>query len=212
MRGKKTGVMNDPKRIAWMPRAVPAKNFYAESPGRWVAEQEWPSPRIRQQRLFMNARGVLEEKSGRAIGADWKSPQTLGLACGELMPWFQHGPSPELPGDQRVDDGQSLCVDTAPLKADVEILGTPEVDLTLSVDRKVAFVCVRLCDLAPDGASTRVTYQTFNLTHVNGSDKVTRLVPGRDYKVRFALIDTAYSFPKGHRIRVAVSTRYWPLI
>ncbi|MGZ5167320.1 MAG: CocE/NonD family hydrolase [Burkholderiales bacterium] len=212
LRGKDTGVMNDPKLIAWMPRAVPAKNFYAESPGRWVAEKEWPSPRIKQQRFFMNAAGSLDDKSGRATKAEWKSPQTLGLACGELMPWFQHGPSPELPGDQRIDDGQSLCFDTAPLKSDLEILGTPSVELVVSVDRPVAFLCVRVCDVAPDGASTRVTYNTFNLAHVNGSDKVTRLVPGQDYKVRFDLIDTAYSFAKGHRIRVALSTTYWPLI
>jgi hypothetical protein len=128
------------------------------------------------------------------------------------MPWFQHGPSPELPGDQRSDDGQSITFDTEPLRKDVEILGTAAVELSFSVDRPVAFVCVRVCDVAPDGASTRVTYQTFNLTHREGSHKVARLVPGRPYKVRFELIDTAYAFARGHRIRVAVSTTYWPLI
>jgi predicted acyl esterase len=212
MRGQDTGVMLDPKLVAWMPRAVPARNFYAESPGRWVAEAQWPSPRIRSQRFYMNAAGALGAKPTRTQKVTWRSPQTLGLACGELMPWFQHGPSPELPGDQRIDDGQSLCFDTQPLKRDLEILGTPEVELVLSVDRPVAFVCVRVCDVAPDGASTRVTYNTFNLTHVKGSHKVTRLAPGRDYNVRFTLIDTAYSFAKGHRIRIAVSTTYWPLI
>ena len=39
-----------------------------------------------------------------------------------------------------------------------------------------------------------------------------KLVPGRRYTVRVPLIDAAYSFAKGHRIRVAVSTTYWPLI
>jgi len=212
MRGKDTGVMDDPQLIAWMPQAVPAKNYYAESPGRWVSEAEWPSPRIKAQRFFLNTGAVLGARAGRAALTKWKSPQTLGLACGELMPWFQHGPSPELPGDQRVEDGQSLVFDGEPLKKDLEILGTASVDLTLSVDRPAAFVCVRLCDVAPDGASTRVTYATFNLAHVNGSDKVVRLTKGKQYKVRVPLIDAAYSFAKGHRIRVAVSTTYWPLI
>ncbi|HSQ05065.1 MAG TPA: CocE/NonD family hydrolase C-terminal non-catalytic domain-containing protein, partial [Burkholderiales bacterium] len=148
----------------------------------------------------------------RAAKLTTKSPQTLGLACGELMPWFQHGPSPELPGDQRADDGQSLCFDSAPLAKDIEILGTAAMELVLAVDKPVAFICARVCDVAPDGASTRVTYGIFNLTHVNGSDKVTRLTPGKEYKVRVPLIDTAYSFAKGHRIRVALSTTYWPLI
>ncbi|RPI42827.1 MAG: CocE/NonD family hydrolase, partial [Betaproteobacteria bacterium] len=212
MRGKDTGVTRDPKLIAWMPRSVPAKSFYAESPGRWVAEAQWPSPRIKPQRFFMNAGGMLGTRAARPAKISWKSPQTLGLAAGELMPWFQHGPSPELPGDQRPDDGQSISFDTAPLKKDLEILGTPAVELTFSVDRPVAFVCVRVCDVAPDGASTRVTYQTFNLTHREGAAKAARLVPGKQYTVRFDLIDTAYSFAKGHRIRVAISTTYWPLV
>lgn len=212
MRGKDTGVERDPKLIAWMPRAVPAKSFYAESPGRWVSEAVWPSPRIRRTRFFMNAGGILGPRATRSAKVAWKSPQTLGLCAGELMPWFQHGPSPELPGDQRADDGQSLCFDTEPLRRDLEILGTPSVALTFSVDRPIAFVCVRVCDVAPDGASTRVTYQTFNLTHREGAHKVARLTPGKRYTVRFDLIDTAYAFAKGHRIRIAVSTTYWPLV
>ena len=212
MRGKATGVMDDPKLIAWMPRAVPAKAFYAESPGRWVREDEWPSRRIKTHRFFLNANDALGARAGRASKVTWKSPQTLGLAGGELMPWFQHGPSPELPGDQRADDGASLTFDSEPLKKDLEILGTASVDLTLAADRPVAFVCVRLCDVAPDGASARVTYATFNLAHRDGADKVKRLTPGKSFKVRVPLIDTAYSFAKGHRIRIALSTTYWPLI
>ncbi|MCC7486060.1 MAG: CocE/NonD family hydrolase [Burkholderiales bacterium] len=212
MRGRDTGIMREPKLIAWMPRSVPAKPFLAESPGRWVAENEWPSPRIRRRRFFLAADGTLAGRGGRARALAWKSPQTLGLACGELMPWFQHGASPELPGDQRTDDGQSLCFDSAPLGQDLEILGTTQVMLTLAVDRPAAFVCVRVCDLAPGGASTRVTYGVMNLTHRDGADRPRRLEPGVQYKVRFPLIDSAYSFARGHRIRVAVSTTYWPLI
>ncbi len=212
MRGKDTGIMREPKLIAWMPRSVPAKAFYAESPGRWVAEDQWPSPRIKPRRFFLDADGALADKGGRATKLTWKSPQTLGLSCGELMPWFQHGPSPELPGDQRMDDGQSLCFVSPPLKQDLEILGTTKAEFTLSVDRPTAFICVRVCDVAPDGASTRATYGVFNLTHRDGAAKSKKLQPGVEYKVSFPLIDSAYSFAKGHRIRVAVSTTYWPLI
>jgi hypothetical protein len=212
MRGKDTGIEREPKLIAWIARSAPAQSFYPQSPGRWVCEKEWPSARIERRRLYMNAHGSLEARAARRSTIACKSPQTLGLAAGELMPWFQHGASPELPGDQRADDGQSICFDSAPLTKDLDILGGAEVALTLSVDRPIAFVCVRLCDVAPDGASTRVTYEVFNLTHREGSHKVTRLTPGREYAVRFALIDTGYCFAKGQRIRVALSTTYWPLI
>lgn len=212
MRGRDTGIMKEPILTAWMPQAVPAKNYYPESPGRWVGEPAWPSLRIKAKRYAMNEGGRLAERAGKPARIVTQTPQTLGLECGELMPWFQHGASPEMPGDQRADDGKSTCFDTEPLVKTVEILGTPVATLVLSVDRPTAFVCVRLCDVAPDGASTRVTYGVFNLTHINGSDKPVKLVPGRRYTVRVPFADAGYSFAKGHRIRVAVSTTYWPLI
>ncbi len=215
MRGRpdeRKDVAKEPMLIAWMPQAVPAKNFYSESPGRWVAEPQWPSPRIRMKRYAMSEGGRLGERAGKPARIVAQSPQTLGLDCGELMPWFQHGASPELPGDQRADDGKSICFDTAPLGKTTEILGAPVAALTLAVDRPVAFVCVRLCDVAPGGASTRVTYGILNLTHLGGREKPVKLVPGRRYAVRVPLADAGYSFAKGHRIRVAISTTYWPLI
>jgi putative CocE/NonD family hydrolase len=212
MRGKDSGVDREPALIAWMPQSVPGKAFYPESPGRWIAEKEWPSPRIKPRRFHLNRGGSLGAAAVRPGKVSGCSPQALGLAVGELMPWFQHGPSPELPGDQRADDGQSICFDSEPLTKAIEILGGPMTEVVLSVDKPVAFICVRLCDVAPDGASTRVSYGIFNLTHIEGADKPKRLEPGRQYKVKVPLIDCAYSFAPGHRMRVAVSTTYWPLI
>ena len=213
MRGKDTGIMREPKLIAWMPQAVPAKSWYPESPGRWVAEPAWPTARYKPQKFFLNAGGALAPRATQPVKLTHTSPQTLGLEVGELMPWFQHGPSPEMPGDQRADDGKSLCFDSAPLTKPLELLGTAVAELTLAVDRPVAFICVRLCDVAPTGESTRVSYGILNLTHVpNGAAKPTKLVPGRSYKVSVPLVDVGYSFAKGHRLRVAVSTTYWPLI
>ncbi|MDB5811310.1 MAG: Peptidase [Betaproteobacteria bacterium] len=212
MRGKETGIMDEPMLTAWMPQSVPATNYYAESPGRWISEPAWPSPRIKKQRYFLNDGGRLSDRAGKAAKVEWQSPQTLGLDCGELMPWFQHGPSPEMPGDQRADDGKSLCFDSSPLAKTLEILGTCTATLTFSVDRPTAFICVRICDVAPNGASTRVSYAIFNLTHLTGADKPTKLTPGKRYTVKVPLVDAAYSFVKGHRIRVALSTTYWPLI
>jgi putative CocE/NonD family hydrolase len=212
MRGRDTGIMSEPVLRAWIAEAAPAKSYYAESPGRWVTEAEWPSPRITGTRMHLQADGSLTSRARRRTPRIVRSPLTTGLECGELMPWFQHGPSPEMPGDQRADDGKSLCFDSAPLTRRTEILGTPVAHLSLSVDRPTAFVCVRLCDVAPDGASTRVSYGVFNLSHVDDPAKPIRLEPGKRYDVEVPLVDTGYAFRKGHRIRVAVSTSYWPLI
>jgi putative CocE/NonD family hydrolase len=212
MRGEDNGVEHGPMLRAWIAQGVPALPYYAESPGRWVEEDTWPSPRIKARRLVLNSGGRLGARALASKPVTWASPQTLGLQCGELMPWFQHGPAPELPGDQREDDGKSLCFDTPPLARTTEILGKPVATITFSVDKPVAFLCVRLCDVAPDGPSTRVSVGIFNLTHRDGRDAPKPLVPDKQYTVEVPLVDTGYSFLKGHRIRVAVSTTYWPLV
>src|SRR3990172_3119336 len=98
-----------------MPQRAPAENYHPQSPGRRVADPPRPSPRIRLKRYGLKGGGRLAGRAGKAGKIVWKSPQTLGLECGELMPWFQHGASPELPGDQRADDGKSICFDSPPL-------------------------------------------------------------------------------------------------
>jgi uncharacterized protein len=212
MRGRDSGITREPVLRAWIAEAAPARSYYPESPGRWVTEAQWPSPRIKPVRWHLRGDGTLARRAGTRVARVVCSPLTTGLECGELMPWFQHGPSPEMSGDQRADDGKSLCFDSAPLARRTEILGTPVARLSLAVDRPVAFVCVRLCDVAPDGASTRVSYGVLNLTHLRDPATPTALQPGRRYEVTVPLVDAGYAFRAGHRIRVAVSTSYWPLI
>ena len=57
---------------------------------------------------------------------------------------------------------------TAPLTQRMEILGAPELEIELAADKPVAQLCARLCDVAPDGSSRRVSYGVLNLTHRDG--------------------------------------------
>ena len=81
----------------------------------------------------------------------------------------------------------------------------------MSVDRPVAMVAVRLSDVAPDDKATRITYGLLNLTHRESSESPQPLEPGQAYRVRVKCNDIAQSFPAGHRIRLSISTSYWPL-
>jgi hypothetical protein len=116
-----------------------------------------------------------------------------------------------MPLDQRADDGQSLCFDGERLTAPLEILGGTRLRLSLSCDREEGMIAVRLCDVAPDGTSSRITYGLLNLQHRHGHARAERLVPGRRYDVEVKLKDCCYEIPAGHCLRVAVSTAYWPL-
>ena len=70
----------------------------------------------------------------------------------------------------------------------------------------------RLCDVHRDGASTRVSYGVLNLTHRDSHETPAKLIPGQRTRVRIQLNDTGYAFAAGHRIRLALSTTYWPII
>src|SRR3546814_2881416 len=113
----------------------------------------------------LNADG-LGEAAAEGTPLTHRSPEDTGTCT---LEWCSYGDTGgDFAADQRPDDGRSLCFDSAPLTDRLEILGAPAVELDLAVDRAVAKLAVRLCDVWPDGASTRVTYTLFNLTHQIG--------------------------------------------
>jgi hypothetical protein len=57
-----------------------------------------------------------------------------------------------------------------------------------------------------------VSFGILNLTHRHGPEHPEALEPGARYAVRIQLNDAAYSFAPGHRIRVSISTSYWPMV
>ena len=208
LKGSDNGIMDEPAFRVWMEEYTPPAPVYDERPGRWVAEEEWPSPRIGRRRFHLNVL-ALGERPDPEDRMRVSSPQTTGLAAGD---WYGFGAEGESPIDQREDDGRSLVFDSDPLAERLEVLGTPAVELELAVDRAVAHVTVRLNDVAPDGASSRVTYGVLNLAQRNSREHPEPLEPGRRYRVRIKLNDIAYAFAPGHTLRLAVSTNYWPVL
>ncbi|MBV9752414.1 MAG: hypothetical protein JO188_07840 [Hyphomicrobiales bacterium] len=114
--------------------------------------------------------------------------------------------------DQRIDDGFSCVFDGDPLSERVELLGAAEIEVEIASDTRVAQLCARLCDVAPDGSSRRISYGVLNLTHRESHAEPSPLEPGSFYLVRLKLNDCGYAFAKGHRMRLALSSAYWPLI
>jgi hypothetical protein len=64
----------------------------------------------------------------------------------------------------------------------------------------------------PSGESLRVSYGVLNLTHRDGHEKPAPLAPGERYRIRIQLNDAGSVFPAGHKVRLALSTTYWPMI
>jgi uncharacterized protein len=211
LKGRDTGIAEEPMLRAWMQDAVAPAGHHRERPGRWVAEPWWPPPGARHAVWALAADGRLVPASGVQPPAEGalvhRSPLTTGLDAGA---WCPDGGMGDWPVDQRAEDGRSLAFTSAPLDEPLEVLGFPEVRLALCADRPVAHVAVRLCDVAPDGASLLVTRGLLNLTHRDGHDGVRALRPGERCDVSVRLDAIGQAIPAGHRLRVAVSTAYWP--
>jgi uncharacterized protein len=204
-----TGIMDEPMLRVWMQDSVPPRPYYHHRPGRWVAEDHWPSERVHDTAYPLGP-GVIERPGSAVVEQvlTIRSPLSTGQFGGK---WCSYADIPDLPHDQRSEDGGSLIFQSAPLEEDLEILGAPVVELELASDQPVAMVAVRLSDVAPDDKATRVTYGLLNLTHRDSHEYPAPLEPGRRYAVRVQLNDIAQYFPRGHRLRIGVSTSYWPL-
>jgi putative CocE/NonD family hydrolase len=202
------GAMDGPMLWTWMQDSVPPSTSYEQRPGRWVAEPSWPSPHCREvsRPLGRHRIGTSGEVFDDVLTV--QSPLSVGQFAGK---WASYNAPPDLPYDQREEDGGSLVFDSDPLTERVEILGAPTVHLDFSVDRPVAMVAARLSDVAPEGRATRVTYGLLNLTHREGGDAPQVLEPGRRYRATVQLNGVGQAFPPGHRIRLSLSTSYWPL-
>lgn len=208
LHGADNGFFDDPALISWMQEPVAPAGSYAERPGRWVAEPSWPSPNVHEWVHELGG-GGLHAPGADAVPASRSvcSLQSTGVEGGV---WCGDGSPADAPRDQRPDDGASLCWDSEPLAERVELLGRGEARLLVSVDRPQALLAVRVCDVAPDGASTLVARGLLNLSRREGHDRTVPMPLGEPVPVRIPMQSTAYAIPAGHRIRVAISTSYWP--
>jgi putative CocE/NonD family hydrolase len=206
LKGAENGFFDEPALVSFMQERIGPVTSCAERPGRWVADAAWPSPNVLTEVLPLGAHALgVAEPARRTM----RGLQLTGLDAGV---WCGDGGPADLPADQRPEDGASLCWDSEPVAERTELLGHAAAVLELEVDRPLAAVVVRLCDVAPDGSSSLIARGVLNLTHREGHDRVDPLVPGEPVVVRVPMQSTSYAVPAGHVLRLAVSPTYWPWV
>ena len=210
LKGRASAVEKDPMICVWLQDSVPPRPIAERQTGRWIGVSNWPDAGTDNRSFVLGTACSLVDEGTPVdeLPLEVQSPVTLGLFSGK---WCSYATGPDLASDQRHDDGGALVFQTAPLKEDVVLLGAPAVELTLASDQPVALVAVRLSDMRPDHQVTRVTYGLLNLTHRDSRRNPEPLERGKRYRVQVPLNDVAQRFPAGHRIRLSISTVYWPL-
>ena len=96
----------------WMEEWSRPRKLVRERPGRWVGEPSWPPEHARRGRMTPGGRPASARRTSRAETFEICSPETTGYGAGCQC---CYGLGPERSADQRIDDAQSLCFDSAPL-------------------------------------------------------------------------------------------------
>ncbi|MFT7532343.1 MAG: putative CocE/NonD family hydrolase [Gammaproteobacteria bacterium] len=205
-----TGITKEAKYQVYLQDSVRPQPFYETRPGRWVGEPSWPSPNVEDKVLFLDG-GSLVSSEAATQDVSISSPQDVGLKSGEYMPWFAFGKADELPDDQQEEDANSVVFDYSVTTQPLQILGNPRVQVHFKCDQPQALLACRLCDVWPDGASTLITRGLINLSQRNSKRNPQSLTPGEIYTAEIELNHVGYVVPPGHKLRLAISTSYWPI-
>ncbi|CAF1082531.1 unnamed protein product [Rotaria sordida] len=140
------------------------------------------------------------------------SPLETGLSSGNLLGW---GGVENIDNsiDQREDDGRSLCFDSLPLNHNYELFGFPSVKLNLSSNTNYGLICVRLCMIDEKSSSSiLISRGILNLTHHKSHEHPEQLNIDEIYNVEITLSGVCVCLPAGCRLRLALSTSYWPIV
>ena len=209
LKGRENNVESLPAYRAYISENVRPKKWRDHEEGRWVAEAQWPSSNTENKTLYLAKFGQLTVSPSEPETLSVCSPLDCGTASGEI---FTLKPDADMQSDQRSDDAGSLCFETDVLTHPVDFLGRPVLNLRVAIDQPLGNLVARLIDVHPDGTGFRVSWGAINLAHRHGNANPQPMTPGKLTDISIILDECGYRVVPGHRLRIAVSTAYWPMI
>jgi len=145
LRGIDTGVMNEP----------PVRYHVLDSRHPWRFAEQWPPADIETVTWHLRSDGGLAPDP--AAGADRRYVIDYTTTSGRNTRWASGYGAPFQRPDMTGNDARALCYTSAPLTADMEVVGEPVVRLPVRADDLGVDVFVYLEAVDPDGGSCYVT-------------------------------------------------------
>lgn len=183
----------------------------------WTSMEDWPI--FRNRTYFLHPGGALAPVPSWASNVsswdlylyDPKDPTPMAGGNNLPIPFFSkiaHCSS----ADQSKREARTdvLTFDSDPLEEDTAIVGHVTAKLFVSSTAKDTDFVMTLSDLS-ESASSLVRFGVRRMRWRDSEEKQSAtLHAGKVYEAEIDLAYTAYVFPKGHRIRVAVSSAAYP--
>ncbi len=202
-----------PQLAVWLGASKePSKSACDDEIGKWVAEDGMWQSRVKESIFHLRPNQRLGKKPKHATVISSGKP-VLDTEMLETSSWGECG-NDDLPGNQSPFDKQSLYFDSDPLPKDLDVFGAPIVTLTVSADRPIAALAIRLNEVsAKTGASHLVCYRFCNLAARSGDLAAPeRIEPGVPFSFRVVLNMMGHSFKRGWRIRLTLSPSFYPTL
>jgi len=215
LKGIANGVNNDPP-----------VHVFVMGRNRWHAEQDWPLPQTRWTKYFLRSGGHANSIDGD--GTLNTSPG--GTGDFDTFTYDPAKPTRSAYTSGHIEDGavdtrksssgaDVLVYTTPPLDEEVEVTGPISAKLYAATSARDTDWIVHLVDVAPNGYSALLCEGVMRARHRdperNGAfnpDKLSTIEPDEiyEYTIEFWRA-TGNAFAKGHRIRVEISSSYFPL-
>lgn len=208
LKGIDNGIMDEP----------PVRLFIMGK-NQWRDEEDWPLSRAKDIPYYLHSGGSANSYWGNGFLSPEKPAE-------EKPDHFTYDPSNpvtdyffEIPGarDLRpIESRNDVCVYTLPpLKQDMEVTGPIEAEIYASSSARDTDFVVKLSDVHPDGYSQNITPPLSGVIRARyrvSEASPSLLIPGQVTKFKIGLMYTSHVFKKGHRIRVAITSSYFPFI
>jgi predicted acyl esterase len=203
LRGIDTGIMDEPRATVWMQEGSERPD--PES-GRWVSAHEWPP--TRPQMLYLSSHTLTAAAQPLSDDVVIDTPVTVGTSGGVSAPLLPG--EADQPGDQAPDDDRSVLFDSEPLVEPLDLLGRLRLGVRVTSDRPFGTLAARVTHVSPSGASTLIATGVLSLPLAGDPGASLALEPNQPVHAVVDFLGTGYRVPAGHRLRLALSSGYWP--
>ena len=216
LKGMPNGVMEDPP-----------VHVFVMGRNQWHAEQDWPLPQTQWTKFYLRSKGRANSIDGDGLLSP--DPPTGGEAPFDSYVYdpakptrspFTGGHLEDGAADTRKSSGgpDVLVYTTPPLEEEVEVTGPITAKIYASTSARDTDWMVRLIDVQPDGFSAMLCEGVMRARHRDpelegsfNSAELSLIEPDQvyEYTIEFWRA-TANAFAKGHRIRVEISSSFFP--
>ncbi|MAW82118.1 MAG: hypothetical protein CMI63_17915 [Parvularcula sp.] len=183
----------------------------------WNETDIWPPADISPSVLFLGDEGRLLPEPADAKTSCDAYEADFNIGSGVETRWTTQLGKPVAYPDQG-DGAGWLCYETPALAEDVEITGTPALDLYISSTHEDVMALCHMDDIAPDGRATYLTEGVLRLMHradlvddmrlIAGDDirsflgdDLRPLEAGAEERFQFPLLPISVVIRKGHKLR-----------